>query len=155
MFSVSRSAGAVFAQGQLFHTCPHDRLRLVVAACVWLLIVLARTQVGPFPNPQETYAYYSLPFCRPDGDEEHFHSEGLGETILGYNLIKCGCAVVCTMWALTARHRTPMKINFKENKAATIVCKQTLTQATAKQFQHVRDAPTRDGCVLVCVVCVG
>jgi hypothetical protein len=29
-------------------------------------------KVGPFPNPQETYPYYSLPFCHP---KELIHSD--------------------------------------------------------------------------------
>lgn len=29
-------------------------------------VYLWMNKVGPFPNPQETYPYYSLPFCHPD-----------------------------------------------------------------------------------------
>lgn len=50
-------------------------------------VYLWMNKVGPFPNPQETYPYYSLPLCQP----EHFiHSdtEGLGEALVGYDLIK-------------------------------------------------------------------
>ena len=53
-----------------------------------LTIFFLSSQVGPFPNPQETYPYYSLPFCKGDGPLHHYHSEGLGETVLGYNLVR-------------------------------------------------------------------
>ena len=35
-------------------------------------------KVGPFSNPSETYQYYDLPFCRPEGGLEH-KPETLGE----------------------------------------------------------------------------
>ncbi len=44
-------------------------------------------KVGPFPNPQETYPFYSIPFCRPE-KLVHSDTEGLGEALLGYDLIK-------------------------------------------------------------------
>jgi hypothetical protein len=28
-------------------------------------VVLWTNKIGPYHNPQETYAYYSLPFCHP------------------------------------------------------------------------------------------
>ena len=30
------------------------------------LPVVAPLQIGPYHNPQETYKYYTLPFCRPE-----------------------------------------------------------------------------------------
>lgn len=59
-------------------------------------------QVGPFPNPQETYPYYSLPWCREEGELEHYHSEGLGETILGYNLVKYAASLCCCCRSFTS-----------------------------------------------------
>lgn len=35
-------------------------------------------KVGPFSNPSETYQYFDLPFCRPEGGLEH-KPETLGE----------------------------------------------------------------------------
>ncbi len=49
--------------------------------------------VGPFPNPQETYPFFSLPFCR-HRELQHYHSEGLGETILGYDLIRTAIPIL-------------------------------------------------------------
>jgi len=43
-------------------------------------------KVGPYNNPQETYNYYSLPFCRPPGHPAHKWG-GLGEVLGGNELI--------------------------------------------------------------------
>lgn len=42
--------------------------------------------VGPYHNRQETYAYFSLPFCPgPKKDISHYH-ETLGEALQGVEL---------------------------------------------------------------------
>ena len=42
--------------------------------------------VGPYHNRQETYRYYSLPFCRgPRREIGHYH-ETLGEELQGVEL---------------------------------------------------------------------
>lgn len=41
-------------------------------------------KVGPLENPQETYEYYHLPFCKPEKIEEP--GEGLGEALMGFEL---------------------------------------------------------------------
>ena len=43
-------------------------------------------KVGPYNNPQETYNYYSLPFCRPSQNDVHKWG-GLGEVLGGNELI--------------------------------------------------------------------
>jgi len=43
--------------------------------------VVANT-VGPYNNPTETYAYYSLPFCSGTGRQRR-HKQDLGETLSG------------------------------------------------------------------------
>ena len=43
-------------------------------------------KVGPNNNPQETYNYYSLPFCHPSGHSAHKWG-GLGEVLGGNELI--------------------------------------------------------------------
>lgn len=35
-------------------------------------VTLWTNKVGPYHNPQETYDYYSLPFCKPDVSFEYF-----------------------------------------------------------------------------------
>ena len=45
-------------------------------------------KVGPYNNPQETYNYYYLPFCKPDVNEKPAHKwGGLGEVLEGNQLI--------------------------------------------------------------------
>jgi transmembrane 9 superfamily protein 3 len=48
---------------------------------VWL------NQVGPYNNPQETYEYIDLPFCRPAGFHTVKKREGLGEILEGNELV--------------------------------------------------------------------
>lgn len=57
-------------------------------------------KVGPYNNPQETYNYFSLPFCHPSENPTHKWG-GLGEVLGGNELIdsqvdikyrsKCSC----------------------------------------------------------------
>lgn len=49
-------------------------------------VVLWVNKVGPYDNPQETYNYYSLPFCRPGENPVHKWG-GLGEVLGGNELI--------------------------------------------------------------------
>eukprot|EP00316_Scyphosphaera_apsteinii_P000992 CAMPEP_0119321780 /NCGR_PEP_ID=MMETSP1333-20130426/56417_1 /TAXON_ID=418940 /ORGANISM="Scyphosphaera apsteinii, Strain RCC1455" /LENGTH=521 /DNA_ID=CAMNT_0007328835 /DNA_START=14 /DNA_END=1576 /DNA_ORIENTATION=- len=51
-------------------------------------------KVGPYHNPQETYVYYSLPFCstKPVDQLEH-RWDALGEVLEGNDLISSGYAV--------------------------------------------------------------
>jgi transmembrane 9 superfamily protein 3 len=42
--------------------------------------------VGPYHNRQETYNYYSLPFCRGDKKTISHYHETLGENIQGVEL---------------------------------------------------------------------
>ncbi len=74
--------------------------------------------MGPFPNPQETYPFYSLPFCQPE-KLEHFHSEGFGETILGYDLI-----------------RSAMQLSFKVRRGPSRVCSRRMGSAEAAQLEQ-------------------
>lgn len=49
--------------------------------------------VGPYHNRQETYSYYSLPFCQ--GPKEvigHYH-ETLGEALQGFELEYSGLSI--------------------------------------------------------------
>ncbi|KAL6964397.1 Transmembrane 9 superfamily member 1, partial [Sarracenia purpurea var. burkii] len=49
-------------------------------------VILWVNKVGPYNNPQETYNYYSLPFCHPSGNAAHKWG-GLGEVLGGNELI--------------------------------------------------------------------
>jgi hypothetical protein len=52
------------------------------AVTLWL------SKVGPYHNPQEVYAYYALPFCRPDSGKltPETRIGGLGEILEGSEL---------------------------------------------------------------------
>jgi len=46
-------------------------------------VVLWLNKIGPFHNPQETYPYYSLPFCKPNIAEDQLAKSqaGIGEVL--------------------------------------------------------------------------
>lgn len=47
--------------------------------------------VGPYHNPQETYSYYELPYCKPEhGIETKKRSAGIGEILEGHVLTNSG-----------------------------------------------------------------
>uniref|UniRef100_A0AAF5PGT9 Transmembrane 9 superfamily member n=2 Tax=Wuchereria bancrofti TaxID=6293 RepID=A0AAF5PGT9_WUCBA len=80
-------------------------------------IVLWMNTVGPYSNRQETYTYFSLPFCRgPKYSISHYH-ETLGEALLGVELDYSG-----------------LDIKFKENVEKMEFCKKTLSEEDYKQF---------------------
>ena len=49
--------------------------------------------VGPYHNRQETYNYFSLPFCRGTRKELSHYHETLGENILGIELEYSGVEI--------------------------------------------------------------
>ena len=49
--------------------------------------------VGPYHNRQETYNYFSLPFCRGNKKELSHYHETLGENILGVELEYSGVEI--------------------------------------------------------------
>lgn len=64
-------------------------------------VTLWVNKVGPYHNPQETYVYYSLPFCstKPIDQLEH-RWDGLGEVLEGNDLVNSG---------IPFRYREPTK----------------------------------------------
>jgi len=53
-------------------------------------VVLWMNTVGPYHNRQETYSYFSLPFCPgPKKDISHYH-ETLSEALQGVELVFSG-----------------------------------------------------------------
>ena len=71
-------------------------------------------KVGPYNNPQETYNYFYLPFCKANPTKEDEHSwGGLGEVLQGNELINselsirfkgvcCACLCACAIAATAA-----------------------------------------------------
>ncbi|KAL8222758.1 hypothetical protein R6Q57_020157 [Mikania cordata] len=83
-------------------------------------VTLWVNKVGPYNNPQETYNFYSLPFCRQDGHAQAAHKwGGLGEVLGGNELID-----------------SQMDVKFKENVERTTVCKLNLDEPKALQFKQ-------------------
>ncbi|CAH9109230.1 unnamed protein product [Cuscuta europaea] len=84
-------------------------------------VILWVNKVGPYNNPQETYNYYSLPFCHPPGSAAHKWG-GLGEVLGGNELID-----------------SKIDIKFKRNVDRSSVCGLELDPAKVKQFKDAID----------------
>ncbi|KAL4183336.1 hypothetical protein AMTRI_Chr11g154670 [Amborella trichopoda] len=80
-------------------------------------VMLWVNKVGPYNNPQETYNYYSLPFCQPAGNPAHKWG-GLGEVLGGNELID-----------------SQIEIKFKRNVDKRSICELELDDAKAKLFK--------------------
>jgi len=79
-------------------------------------VILWTNKVGPYRNPQETYEYYSLPFCKPEKIVDI--SEGLGESLSGYELIQSN-----------------IPIHFKKNVENVEICELRLGVAETEIFK--------------------
>lgn len=85
-------------------------------------VVLWLNKIGPFHNPQETYPYYSLPFCKPDIPESELATSqaGIGEALEGNQLVDSG-----------------MKIEFPKNtKGVATLCVRELTKEDTDIFKY-------------------
>ncbi|CAM6040049.1 unnamed protein product [Sphagnum compactum] len=81
-------------------------------------VTLWVNKVGPYNNPQETYNYYSLPFCKPgDGASSHKWG-GLGEVLEGNELID-----------------SELEIKFKIPTEKKTICSFELSQGKADVFK--------------------
>ncbi|KAL6634548.1 hypothetical protein ACP70R_027219 [Stipagrostis hirtigluma subsp. patula] len=79
-------------------------------------VTLWVNKVGPYNNPQETYNYFSLPFCH--ASENHVHKwGGLGEVLGGNELID-----------------SQIDIKFGKNVDKGTICSLELDPVKAKQF---------------------
>ncbi|KAI6202398.1 Transmembrane 9 superfamily member [Aphelenchoides besseyi] len=75
-------------------------------------VVLWMNTIGPYNNRQETYSYFSLPFCKGTKQTiEHYH-ETLGEALLGVELEYSG-----------------LDIRFKANQEKTEYCRRMMNAA--------------------------
>lgn len=82
-------------------------------------VVLWMNTIGPYSNRQETYSYFSLPFCRgPKQSISHYH-ETLSEAILGVELDFSG-----------------LNIQFKADIDKTTYCGVELTTNEAAAFKY-------------------
>lgn len=75
-------------------------------------------KIGPYDNPQETYNYYKLPFCKPDNVGKAAHKwGGLGEVLEGNQLID-----------------SQLDIRFRSDVPKKNICTVTLGQSELKAF---------------------
>ncbi|XP_019180969.1 PREDICTED: transmembrane 9 superfamily member 1-like [Ipomoea nil] len=84
-------------------------------------VTLWVNKVGPYNNPQETYNYYTLPFCRPSGKASHKWG-GLGEVLGGNELID-----------------SQIDIKFKKNVDKSSICELELEGYKVRQFKDAID----------------
>lgn len=82
-------------------------------------VVLWMNTVGPYHNRQETYTYYSLPFCRGRKDTISHYHETLGEALLGVELDFSG-----------------LDIQFKADIEKTVYCEKELNDEQYKAFVY-------------------
>ncbi|KAJ6342859.1 hypothetical protein OIU78_010722 [Salix suchowensis] len=75
-------------------------------------------KVGPYNNPQETYNYYSLPFCHPSGNDGTHKWGGLGEVLGGNELID-----------------SQIDLKFQTDVNRGVICQLELDEAKVKQFK--------------------
>jgi transmembrane 9 superfamily protein 3 len=77
-------------------------------------------KVGPYENPQETYSYYTLPFCKRDAEAKvKTRWAGFGEALEGNSLIE-----------------SDYGITFAQDSAKTTVCSMVLDAQAADMFRY-------------------
>uniref|UniRef100_A0A7S0SL78 Transmembrane 9 superfamily member n=1 Tax=Mantoniella antarctica TaxID=81844 RepID=A0A7S0SL78_9CHLO len=75
-------------------------------------------KVGPYNNPQETYNYFELPFCKIESVKKPVHKwGGLGEVLEGNELIDSN-----------------MDFKFRMDQPKTAICSESLSEKSAKKF---------------------
>eukprot|EP00943_MAST-04B_sp_MAST-4B-sp1_P009263 g9263.t1 len=85
-------------------------------------VYLWLNKVGPYHNPQETYTYFSLPFCKPTdvpADLPEAKYGGLGEVLEGHGFVQSGIA-----------------IHFGEEVSENTLCSSVLTKEDAEHFKY-------------------
>ncbi|KAG4164752.1 hypothetical protein ERO13_A13G036100v2 [Gossypium hirsutum] len=80
-------------------------------------VTLWVNKVGPYNNPQETYNYYSLPFCHLGTNPAHKWG-GLGEVLGGNELID-----------------SQIDIKFQKNVEKSTICQLELDEAKVREFK--------------------
>lgn len=82
-------------------------------------VLVWANKVGPYNNPQETYPYFSLPFCKPPGHDSIHKSDGLGSILSGNELVDSG-----------------IHIPFSIDVEPTTYCEETLTEKQASELYN-------------------
>jgi len=113
----------------------------LVAICAMMAVVVVRgddnnhiygaadpvtlwvNHVGPYHNPQETYPYYQLPYCKPEhGIDTVRRAAGIGEVLEG-----------------NALHNSGLKLHFATDINKEDVCDVVLDATSAAQFELAVD----------------
>uniref|UniRef100_A0A1I7XCC1 Transmembrane 9 superfamily member n=1 Tax=Heterorhabditis bacteriophora TaxID=37862 RepID=A0A1I7XCC1_HETBA len=76
-------------------------------------------KVGPYSNRQETYTYFSLPFCRGKKESIGHYHETMGESLLGVELDFSG-----------------LDIKFRTNTPRSTACKKKLSMDEYRTFVY-------------------
>lgn len=82
-------------------------------------VVLWMNTVGPYHNRQETYAYFSLPFCSGQKSSISHYHETLSEALQGVELEFSG-----------------YEMEFKSDAPKSVICMVTLQEESAKAFTY-------------------
>lgn len=83
-------------------------------------VVLWTNKVGPYNNPQETFNYYTLPFCKAGREHISRKFGSIGNVLLGNELVKDNLH----------------DIRFMHAKGKTVYCSPKLTPADIKTLHH-------------------
>jgi len=82
-------------------------------------VIVWMNTVGPYHNRQETYEYYSLPFCKGDKKTISHYHETLGEALQGVELEFSG-----------------LDVQFKKEASLTTYCTKTLSEEEYHAFAY-------------------
>jgi len=109
-----------------------SKMRLVLLSCLLILslandstheyedgeeVTLWMNKIGPYHNPQETYDFYKLPFCKPDIKTMRHKHDSLGVVLEGSDLIDSG-----------------LPVHFKEPQASTTICTLEITAESSEEL---------------------
>lgn len=83
-------------------------------------VTLWMNKVGPYANPQETYQYYSLPFCEPETKlEPKTKHAGIGQVLEGTEFVNSG-----------------LDIPFAQDVPRTRLCTARIGEEEARKFEE-------------------
>lgn len=85
-------------------------------------VILWMNTVGPYHNRQETYEYFSLPFCKGDEHEDKGkvrHHHNIGDALQGVELVHSG-----------------LDMKFKKDVSSQVYCSITLDQTKLNQLLY-------------------
>ena len=86
-------------------------------------VIFWMNTIGPYHNRQETYDYYSLPFCKGSSEKSHIRPhENIGDALQGVELVFTG-----------------LDVAFKTEVPATNYCEVEINEKNHEQLVHAID----------------